>query len=65
MPKRYDENARIVHYHFPDEFLPTMLFNQVVAMCINRNEDKREDIIWYVISTQLLNINGISCILIG
>ena len=43
-----DENVRIIYYHFPDEFLPPMLFNQVVAMCINRNEEKREDLIRYV-----------------
>ena len=47
LPKKNDENARIIYYHFPDGFLPPMLFNQVVAMCINRNEEKREDLIWY------------------
>ena len=47
--ERDNENVRIVYYHFPDGFLPPMLFNQVVAMCINRNEEKREDLIWYVI----------------
>ena len=46
--ERDDENVRIIYYHFPDEFLPPMLFNQVVAMCINRNEEKREDLIRYV-----------------
>ena len=48
LPEKDDKNARIVYYHFPDEFLPLMLFNQLVAMCINRNEEKREDLIWYV-----------------
>ena len=43
-----DENVRIIYYHFPDGFLPPMLFNQVVAMCINRNEEKRKDLIRYV-----------------
>ena len=43
-----NENVRMIYYHFPDEFLPPMLFNQVVAMCINRNEEKREDLIRYV-----------------
>ena len=47
LPERDDENVRIVYYHFPDEFLPPMLFNQVVALCINRNEEKREDLIRY------------------
>ena len=46
--ERDNKNVRIVYYHFPDGFLPPMLFNQVVAMCINRNEEKREDLIWYV-----------------
>ena len=48
LPEKDDENVRIVYYHFPDEFLPLMLFNQLVAMCINRNEEKREDLIWFV-----------------
>ena len=42
-----DEYIRVVYYHFPDEFLPPMLFNQVIAVCINRNEEKREDLIRY------------------
>ena len=48
LPEKDDKNVRIIYYSFPDEFLPLMLFNQVVAMCINRNEEKREDLIWYV-----------------
>ena len=48
VPERTDKNARIVYYHLPDQFVPPMLFSQVVACCINRNEDKREDLIWYV-----------------
>ena len=48
LPEKDDKNVRIVYYHFPDEFLPLMLFSQLVAMCINRNEEKREDLIWYV-----------------
>ena len=46
LPEKDEKNVRIVYYHFPDEFLPIMLFNQLVAMCINRNEEKREDLIW-------------------
>ena len=46
LPEKHDKNVRIVYYYFPDEFLPIMLFNQLVAMCINRNEEKREDLIW-------------------
>ena len=46
IPERSDGNARIVYYHLPDQFLPPMLFNQVAVTCINRNEEKREDLIW-------------------
>ena len=54
MPEKNDDNVRIIYYYFPDHFLPAMLFNQVVAMCINRNEEKREDLLWYVITKLLL-----------
>ena len=46
LPEKNDKNVRIVYFYFPDKFLPLMLFNQLVAMCINRNEEKREDLIW-------------------
>ena len=49
VPKRGQQDIRIVYFYFPDEFLPPMLFNQVIAMCINRNENKREDLLWYVV----------------
>ena len=48
VPERDDKNIRIIYFHFPEEFLPPMLFNQVVAMCINRNEDQQQQLIWYV-----------------
>ena len=48
LPEKNNKNVRIVYFYFPDKFLPLMLFNQLVAMCINRNEEKREDLIWYV-----------------
>ena len=51
IPEKNDNNVRIIYYYFPDKFLPPMLFNQVVTMCINRNEDKREDLLWYVLTT--------------
>ena len=54
VPESNDENVRIIYYQFPEKFLPPMLFNQVVAMCINRNEDKHEELIWYV--------NQLSCL---
>ena len=49
IPERNDGNVRIIYYYFPDKFLPQMLFNQVATACINRNEEKREDLLWYVI----------------
>ena len=54
VPESNEGNVRIIYYQFPEEFLPPMLFNQVVAMCINRNEDKHEELIWYV--------NQLSCL---
>ena len=48
IPDKSDKNVRIIYYHFPDEFMSPMLFSQVVAMCINRNESRREDLLWYV-----------------
>ena len=50
IPEKNDDNVRIIYYYFPDKFIPPMLFNQVVTMCINRNEEKREDLIWCVIN---------------
>ena len=61
VPDRNDENVRIIYYHFPEEFLPPMLFNQVVAICINRNEDKHEELIWYVIHTCSSFIVSVIC----
>ena len=46
IPEKNNENVRIIYYYFPDQFLPPMLFNQVVAMCINRNEEKSKELIW-------------------
>ena len=46
VPNEYDENVRVIHYHFPDEFVPEMIFNQMVAACLSRNKDEREDLVW-------------------
>ena len=53
IPEKSNENVRVIFYYFPDEFLPPMLFNQLVAMCIDRNEEKREDLLWYDIDIQM------------
>ena len=50
IPEKDENDVRIIYYYFPDKFLPSILFNQVVAMCINRNEEKREDLLWYVVT---------------
>ena len=39
IPKENDKNVRVVYFHLPDGFLPPMLFDQMVTMCINRNEE--------------------------
>jgi len=41
-----DKNVRVVYFHLPDGFLPPMLFDQMVTMCINRNKAKQEEILW-------------------
>ena len=53
IPEKSNENVRVIFYYFPDEFLPPMLFNQLVALCIDRNEEKREDLLWYDIDIQI------------
>ena len=56
VPEKNAKNVRIIYYHFPDKFLPPMLFNQLISMCVNRNEDKREDLIWYDIIVCIYNM---------
>ena len=63
VPEKNDENVKIIYFYFPEEFLPPMLFDQVVAMCINRNEDKHEELIWYVIIAHHLSCLSYTCIL--
>ena len=46
VPKEFDDNARILYYYFPDKFVPEMIFNQMVAACLSRNKDEREDLVW-------------------
>ena len=45
-PETGCDKVRVVYFYLPDRFIPPMLFSQMMAMCINRNEDKREEIIW-------------------
>ena len=46
VPESHYDNIKIVYFNLPDGFLPPMLFSQMMAMCINRNRDKQEDILW-------------------
>jgi len=46
VPNECDENVRVVYYSFPDEFVPEMIFNQMVAACLSRNKAEREDLVW-------------------
>ena len=46
VPKEFDDTARILYYYFPDKFAPEMIFNQMVAACLSRNKNEREDLVW-------------------
>ena len=46
IPEEKDTNVRVVYFYLPDHFLPPILFDQMVTKCIDRNEFKREKIIW-------------------
>ena len=46
IPEVDDTTVRVVYFYLPDHFLPPILFNQMVTKCIDRNEFKRETILW-------------------
>ena len=46
IPEVDDMNVRVVYFYLPDNFLPQILFDKIVARCINRNEFKQETILW-------------------
>ena len=46
VPESHYGSIKNVYFYLPDGFLPPMLFSQMMAMCINRNRDKQEDILW-------------------
>ena len=46
VPEVDDRNVRVVYFYLPDHFLPPILFDQMVVKCIDRNEFKRETILW-------------------
>ena len=45
-PEEKESNVRVVYFYLPDHFLPPILFDQMVTKCIDRNEFKRETILW-------------------
>ena len=45
-PETTYDKVRVVYFYLADHFIPPMLFSQMIAMSINRNEDKREEILW-------------------
>ena len=46
IPEEKDSSVRVVYFYLPDHFLPPILFDQMVTKCIDRNEFKRETILW-------------------
>jgi len=46
IPNEEDVDARLVYFYFPDEFVAPVIYNHMVSMCINRNEEKKEDLMW-------------------
>ena len=46
IPNEEDRDARIVYFYFPDEFVAPVIYNHMVSACINRNEEKDEDLMW-------------------
>ena len=46
IPEEHDSNVRVVYFYLPDHFLSPILFDQMVTKCIDRNEFKRENILW-------------------
>ena len=45
-PEEKESNVRVVYFYLPDHFLPPILFDQMATKCIDRNEFKRETILW-------------------
>ena len=44
LPSHGDKYACIIHFIFPEHFLPLMVFYQLLAFCIERNVGKKEDL---------------------
>ena len=45
-PEEKESKVRVVYFYLPDHFLPPILFDQMATKCIDRNEFKRETILW-------------------
>ena len=48
LPSDKDENVCIVYFKFPDNFIPLMVFYQMLAACIDRNIKQSENLCQYV-----------------
>ena len=46
VPEDNADGVRVVFFYLPDGFLPPVLYDQMVTMCINRNVVKEEEILW-------------------
>ena len=45
-PEEKESIVQVVYFYLPDHFLPPILFDHMATKCIDRNEFKRETILW-------------------
>ena len=46
LPNDNDPQARIVYFKFSEEFIPEMVYYQILGSCIDRNIKRNEDLYW-------------------
>ena len=46
LPDDKNAQARIVYFHFPERFIPLMVFYQMLTACIDRNIKRKENLYW-------------------
>ena len=46
LPDDKNAQARIVYFHFPERFIPPMVFYQMLTACIDRNIKRKENLYW-------------------
>ncbi|XP_065902538.1 uncharacterized protein [Dysidea avara] len=54
LPADKDKNACIVYFKFPDNFIPLMVFYQMLATCIDRNIKQEEDL--YILRRHMIKL---------